>query len=431
MQNTTTDIADKSNHRKVMLTLLVAVLGYFVDVYDLAIFAIVRIKSLQSFGLEGEALLNTGAFLLNMQLIGMAIGGLLWGVLGDKKGRLKIMYSSILLYSLATLANAFVTDINQYAICRFIAGIGLAGEIGVSFTLAGEMISKHKRGIVMAGIAALGVLGSVTAGIIGENFSWETTFIVGGVMGFALLLLRSSIAESSMFEKTAQRSDVKKGDIRLILLSPSRLIRYMACLTIGLTTWFPNLILLFSPEIGEALGIPGISVAYAAIFSIVGLAVGDIFTSLVSYYFCNRKKVLITFLCLASIFTFYILEAGIKSSNTFYLLSAVIGFFSGYWALLLATTAEQFGTNLRATVSTSIPNFVRGLGAVIIIAFQILKNQFGIVAGTEILGISLFVFGLVAIYFLKETYGTDLNFVETDEGEALITEPETVVEEQA
>src|SRR5918994_2783616 len=209
--------------RAVNLSILVAALGYFVDIYDLILFSIVRVKSLISIGVPKEDLLQTGALLLNMQMGGMLLGGLLWGILGDRRGRLSVLFGSIFLYSAANIANAFVDSVGAYAVLRLIAGIGLAGELGAGITLVSEVMSRESRGYGTTIVAAVGITGAVVAALVGDFFDWRTAYIVGGIMGIALLVLRIGVYESGMFEQV-KASSVSRGSYFKLFSSRERAV---------------------------------------------------------------------------------------------------------------------------------------------------------------------------------------------------------------
>ncbi len=400
--------------KKMIFAVIVAALGYFVDVYDLIVFSVVRIQSLKDLGLQGEALTDTGVMILNIQMAGMLLGGIFWGVLGDKKGRLTILFGSIFLYSVANIANAFATSVEQYAVCRFLAGIGLAGEIGAGITLVAELLPKEKRGIGTAIVAAVGVAGGMTAALVGDFFAWKTAYLVGGGMGLALLALRVTVAESGMFNSVAQKNLVKRGDLRLLLCTRSCLGRFMRCTLVGLPLWFiVGLIISLAPEIGRELGIVGeTTAAMAVLYFYGGLVIGDFGSGLLSQFLGSRRKAL-GFCILGSLLgVLLILNLPAVTAETFYWLCAVTGIFSGYWAMFLTTTAEHFGTDLRATVTTSAPNLVRGGAILLTSAFAAMKGIFGIIPSLEI--IALFTFGaaLLSVYLMRETFGIDLDYVE-------------------
>ncbi|NCW12433.1 MAG: MFS transporter, partial [Chitinophagia bacterium] len=183
------------------LPVFVAALGYFVDVYDLLLFTIVRQPSVLSIGSTMETIIVDSAHIINWQMSGLLIGGILWGVLGDKKGRLKVLFGSILLYSLANILTSFVQNVDQYAYCRFIGGIGLAGELGAGITLVSEMLPNNKRGIGTSMVAGIGLFGAVFAYFTFKfTNDWRLCYQIGGVLGFFLLILRVRVAESFMFE---------------------------------------------------------------------------------------------------------------------------------------------------------------------------------------------------------------------------------------
>jgi putative MFS transporter len=392
---------------------VVAALGYFVDIYDLVLFSIVRIESLTSLGVTGPELLTKGVLLLNVQMIGMLIGGIFWGVLGDKKGRLSVLFGSILLYSVANIANAFVHSVNSYAMWRFIAGIGLAGELGAGITLVAETLSKEKRGYATMWIATVGVSGAVFAGIIAEFFSWRTNFLIGGVLGLLLLALRVSVVESGLFEKVSSQKG-SRGNFFSLFTTMSRFWRYLICILIGVPLWYVvGILITFSPEISQALGVVGsVSAGKAVLFCYLGLVFGDFASGWLSQIWKSRKRAVFVFLTLTlAVIMCNFLATGITAS-AYYALCAALGFSSGYWAVFVTVGAEQFGTNLRATVAITVPNFVRGSVVPLTLLFQRFKPMLGIVHSAAVLGIGCIIIAFVSLFFLKETYGKDMDFVE-------------------
>lgn len=403
--------------RALRMAILVAALGYFVDVFDLVLFSIFRVESLRAIGVPDEHLLDQGVYLLNCQMLGLLAGGVLWGVWGDKRGRLEVLFGSILLYSLANIANAFVTNVPQYALLRLLAGIGLAGEIGAGITLVSELMPREKRGYGTTIVASVGVSGALGAALVAEMFTWRTAYLIGGVMGLALLALRVSVAESRLFNCCKAAPGVRKGDLRLLLGSWSRLRRYAACILIGSPIWFVvGILVTFSPEIGAALDIEEpLKVGRAVMFYTVGITIGDVASGLLSQYFRSRRAVLGGFLAGAVVLSFQLLTSRGTSAESYYLTLLPLGFCIGYWAVLITTAAEQFGTNLRATVATTVPNFVRGTTVLMTLAFNGLKPVAGVAASAEIVGIFVFAFAAVSVWSLRETFGVDLDFYETPE----------------
>ena len=361
------------------LPVIVAALGYFVDIYDLVLFSIVRIPSLKSLGLAGQELIDQGVFLLNMQMIGMLIGGVIWGVLGDRKGRLKIMFGSIFLYSLANLANSMVTSIEAYAALRFLAGVGLAGELGAGITLVSEVLHKSIRGYGTMIVATVGVSGAILANIVAKGFDWRTAFVIGGVLGLLLLILRVTVAESGMF-KGMEASAVSRGNFLSLFTSRDRFSRFLHSILIGLPSWFVvGVLVTFSPEFARVLQVQGqISAGNAVMYCYMGLVAGDLASGLLSQLLKSRKKVILLFLLLTvGAVAAYFGASGV-SASTFYLICGLLGFSIGYWAIFVTVAAEQFGTNLRATVATAVPNFVRGMTVPITMLFQLARKQMGI-----------------------------------------------------
>lgn len=392
---------------------IVAALGYFVDIYDLLLFGIVRVASLKDIGVPESELLEKGVLLINSQMIGMLLGGLLWGILGDKKGRISVLFGSIFLYSIANILNAFVTSVEQYALLRFIAGIGLAGELGAAITLVSETLTKEKRGYGTTIVASVGILGAVVAALIGDFFNWKIAYIIGGVMGLALLFLRISMTESGLFHETTN-SNCKKGDIKMLFYPFERFVRYSQCILIGLPVWFVvGILMTFSPELSKELNVQDtISAGSAIMWGYIGLALGDLASGILSQYFKTRRFVVLGFLLLTGTLTLvYTLSSGLSGAE-FYGLCTALGFSVGYWAVFVTIAAEQFGTNLRSTVTTSVPNFVRGGVVPITLSFQALTPYFGLHLSALLVGSVVIFIALSALHFMKETYGKDLDYLE-------------------
>jgi MFS family permease len=394
-------------------TVLVSALGYFVDIYDLILFGIVRIQSLTDLGFQGEDLIKNGVFLLNMQMAGMLLGGIFWGIYGDKKGRLSVLFGSIFLYSAANIANAFVTSIDAYALLRLLAGIGLAGELGAAVTLISEILPKELRGYGTAIVATIGVSGAIAAAIIGELFPWQTAYIIGGVLGIIILIMRIKMFESGMY-KSIQSSNVSKGNFFKLFTSKERFLKYLNCILIGLPIWFVvGVLITFSPEFGKVLGAEGnISAGKAIMFTYIGLIFGDFASGFFSQAIKSRKKIIMLFLLLSLIFIMVYIFSRNFSLTYFYGLCIAIGFAIGYWAVFVTIASEQFGTNIRSTVTTTVPNFIRGSVIPITISFEFLRSSVGMINAAFIVGIISVAIAFFSLYHLKETYGKDLNFIE-------------------
>lgn len=405
--------------QKIKFAVLVAALGYFVDIYDMVLFSIVRVESLKALGIAGDLLLPAGVFLLNMQLSGMLLGGIIWGICGDKLGRIQVLFGSILLYSLANLANAFVGSVEQYAVLRFIAGIGLAGEIGAGITLVSELMPKETRGFGTTIVATVGVSGAVVAALVGDLFPWRISYIIGGVLGCLLLALRISVSESGLFNSLRQQQDLARGDLRLLFKSKERVLRYLNCILIGLPPWFlVGILVSFSPEISAALGTSDtVKVSSAVLYSYAGFTLGDLASGLLSQLVGSRKKVIFAFALLTSVSAMLLLLANGITSSGYCLLLLACGFFGGYWAVFISAAAEQFGTNLRATVTTTVPNFVRGTTVLMTLLFSYLKSHFGVLGSAQIVCVIAGSISLLALKQTRETFGRDLDFLELDRNE--------------
>jgi len=404
----------KASKSALTAAILVASLGYFVDIYDLLLFSIVRIPSLKSLGLTGAQLTDTGIMLLNVQMVGMLIGGVLWGMLGDKKGRLSVLFGSIFLYSMANIANGFVHSIESYAVWRFIAGLGLAGELGAGITLVAELMPKEKRGYATTIVASVGVSGAVVAYFIAQAFDWRTSFFIGGGLGLLLLLLRIGVAESGMFSESKDASN--RGDFFALFKNKVQFVKYLRCILIGVPLWFVvGVLITLSPEFGKVLRVQGeVSAGAAVAWCYGGIVIGDIAGGLLSQWLKSRIKVVYIYLSLsvlgvAAYFTMYDL-----SLPHFYWLCGGIGLTVGYWVIFMTIATEQFGTNIRATVTTTVPNFVRGAVVPISLLFQFLKGVYGgniIYAGSTV-AIMCLVLAFAALGSMKETFSKDLDYIE-------------------
>lgn len=394
---------------------VVAALGYFVDIYDLVLFSIVRVPSLTDLGLAGAGLTNDGLLLLNMQMGGMLLGGILWGILGDKRGRLTVLFGSILLYSLANIANGFVQTVPQYAAMRLIAGIGLAGELGAGITLVSEVLPREKRGYGTMIVASVGVSGAMLAYWVGERFGWRNAYFIGGGLGLTLLLLRVGVAESGMFARVADERTVRRGDFLSLFTSRARLGRYVRCILMGVPLWFVvGILITLAPEFGKALGIKGeVSAGQGIFWCYFGLVFGDVLTGWLSQRWRSRNRVMLTFLGLtAVVVTYYLTGLRGASATVFHAVCFVLGLASGYWAVFVTIAAEQFGTNLRATVATTVPNFVRGSVVVLTLSFKALAPGLGALGAAGVLAAVTIVVAAWAVATLRESYGRDLDFLE-------------------
>src|SRR5678810_836288 len=214
------------------IPVLVAALGYLVDMYDLFLFSIVRVPSLRSLNLPPEKITQDGIMLLNLQMAGLLIGGIFWGILGDKKGRLSVLFGSILIYSLANIGNGFVTTVGAYAVLRFVAGFGLAGELGAGITLVTEILPAKIRGYGATLVATLGVLGALLAYVVSYLFDWRASYIIGGCLGLMLMIARIRVFESGIFLKLKE-ANIKRGDVRMLFNTKTRFIKYMSSIVIG------------------------------------------------------------------------------------------------------------------------------------------------------------------------------------------------------
>ncbi len=407
----------KKQYGILSIPVIVAALGYFVDIYDLLLFSITRVGSLRSMGLSEAEVLTQGESIIMWQMFGLLIGGIIWGIMGDKKGRLSVLFGSIILYSLANIANGFVQTPEQFKMVRFIAGLGLAGELGAGITLVSELIAKEKRGIATSFVAGLGLTGAVVAFFMKENFDWRTCYFIGGGLGLALLILRVTVFESGMFHEI-KKMDVQRGNFFMLFNNRRRLKTYVFSILIGLPTWFViGVLVSFSDKFGKEFGItekidPGKAIMYAY----AAISIGDILIGFISQWLKSRKKALYLFYFITAFFMvlFFTVQWN-GSAAKMYWICAGLGFGTGFWAIFVTMGAEQFGTNLRATAATTIPNMVRGMLAIFIMPlFKWLRDIDGVgyVNGGIYAAIIIMTITIFAAIMTKETFNKDLNFVE-------------------
>jgi putative MFS transporter len=399
--------------RNVILAIVASALGFFVDLYDIIIVAVVREKSLLAMGMESHELLSKGVLLLNVQMAGMLLGGFLWGILADRKGRLSVLFGSIVLYSTATFLNAYITDYNSYLVLRFLAGLGLAGELGAGITLVSEQMPQKWRGLGPSIIGSCGMLGAVAGAYIGGRYSWEFTYQLGGAMGFALLILRIGVLESGMFESLKQK-DVTRGNLKLLFLIPKNRSKYIAIILMGFPGWFINgVVMTFTPEIAQAMGmedIPSVSVVFTLFF--IGFTLGDISCGLLSQWLQSRKKAIQYYLTGFTVLLVIYFTFGRTSIQLYYTLFLLMGISVGYTIVLLTLAAEQFGTNIRGTVTTSALNLIRATVIPQATLFGILTVTFGAAWAAAIVGIMALILAFWSLQRLEETFHKDINFVE-------------------
>ena len=403
---------NQKNQSLFQLAVIISALGFFVDVYDLLLFAIIRKPSLLDLGLSPAELFTKGETIISIQMIGLLVGGIIWGIVGDKKGRLKVLFGSILVYSIANILNGMVTNINQYMILRFIAGVGLAGELGAGVTLVMELLPKEKRGVAAAMIASFGILGAVTAFFMKELFDWRMCYYIGGGLGLILLALRVSVKESQLFSEQ-KTSSAQRGNFLMFFTNKDRFIRYLRCILIGLPAWYIiGVLITFADKFGIELGIPNIDPGKAVMVLYLAIAFGDLSVGLLSHKLKSRKKSLFTFYGITIFFlVWFFLQSG--NETIFYLICAGLGYGTGFSVVYITMSAEQFGTNLRATAAISIPNMVRGSLPLIILLFQASRNFFhNYLTGAWVTGAVLFAIAIVCANRMEETYGKELDFIE-------------------
>jgi MFS family permease len=396
---------------------IIASLGYFVDIYDLLLFGIVRIPSLNDLGLDVD---KVGTMIINYQMTGLLLGGIIWGIYGDKKGRLSVLFGSIIVYSLANIACGFLPQLNfgdkatTYALLRFIAGIGLAGELGAGITLVSETIPKELRAIGTSIVAGFGLLGAVVAQLTVEMAgSWTIAYFIGGGLGLMLLVLRISVAESGIYKEIEKDDSIKKGNFLSFFTNKIRLIKYLKCIAIGLPTWYCIGILAmmanqFAPEMGITSIVPGKAIMWAYI----GISIGDFASGFLSHLLHSRKKAILYMMLFTIVGVVLLLFSGQKSENMYYFYCTWLGLGTGYWAMFVTVAAEQFGTNVRSTATTTVPNMVRGLLPVMLVGFDFFKLSNSVILSATFIGIIAFGLGIYATVTISETHNNEMDFVE-------------------
>ena len=395
------------------IAVIVAALGYFVDIYDLLLFNIVRVPSLSSLGLSEEQVNKGGEFIISIQMIGLLIGGIIWGIMGDKKGRLSVLFGSIILYSIANIFNGFVHTVDQYALVRFFAGVGLAGELGAGITLVAELVHKDRRGISTSLVAGIGLTGAVLAYFISREFDWRICYFIGGGLGLCLLVLRISVFESGMYNQVKEMK-VVRGNFAMFFNNRKRFKKYLFSIFIGLPTWYViGILIAFSDKFGKEFGItekinPGKATMYAYIF----ISIADVLIGFVSQWLKSRKKALFIFYAITILMLVLYFTQGNSGASAMYLIIAGLGFGTGFWAIFVTMAAEQFGTNLRALAATTAPNMVRGSLPLCILLFNFLQKHFSYVTSGWMTGIVIMTLSLLAVALSEETFGKDLNYIE-------------------
>ncbi len=404
------------------LAVIVGALGYFVDVYDLLLFSIIRVPSLKSLGLSPEDVDKQGLYIINLQMIGLLVGGIVWGILGDKKGRLKVLFASIILYSLGSIANGFVHTVGQYAVVRFVTGLGLAGELGAGITLVSELMPKERRGLATSLVAGIGLSGAVFAYFIKVQFGasaegWRTCYFIGGGLGFFLLLLRVGLLESGMY-KNIEQSNVRKGDFLMLFTSGQRLKKYLTAILIALPNWYViGILITFSNKFAKQMNVQGVvDPGKAIMFAYAAIAVGDVLIGFISQGLKSRKLSLLIFHIITIIGVVWYFHLQGADVSTLYWVCIVLGFGTGFWAMFVTMAAEQFGTNIRATVATTVPNMARGslnLVSLLFVSLQgYLAPEHAYLQSGWITGIIVFVIAFIALAMTKETFGKDLDYIE-------------------
>lgn len=394
------------------IVVIVAALGYFVDIYDLTLFGIVRVPSLKAIGIPDDQIKDAGVFLLNMQMLGMLIGGIVWGILGDVKGRLSTLFLTILLYSVANIANGFVQNLDQYAWLRLIAGFGLAGELGVGITLVSEVMTKETRAWGTSIVSAIGIAGAVLAFFVAE-WGWKQAYWIGGTLGLLLLGLRVYVVESGMFDKVKE-SSAKRGNFLSLFTNFRRFVKYISCILVGVPVWYVvGILIFFSKEFALALNITGpINTGKSIMFHYTGAAIGSIITGFLSQKLKSRRKALVIAIVFLGAFCAWYFTSSGSSPSVFYFITFALGIAMGYWAVFITVASEQFGTNIRSTVTTTVPNFVRGTTVLLTIWWTSMSAGMGILHSAIVIAVVVIPLAIASTFLLEESHGKDLDYIE-------------------
>lgn len=414
-------IMKKSSNNFPVFLLLVTSLGYFVDAFDLVVFSAVRNTSVVALKLaETPAeIKNVGLTLENWQALGLLIGGVFWGVFGDRLGRLKVLFGSIAVYSAANLLNGLLTPgahtLTFYSMLRFFSGLGLAGELGAAITLVSEAMKAEKRGLGTMIIAGFGLLGCALAAFLSAftDISWQALFIAGGISGFVLLLLRIRVIESDLYLNQPETS-VARGEFLSLFTNFKRFKKFVRCIGLGLPVYFVvGLPIKFATNFGAAFNISGTSVPIAIMMCYLFLALGDFVCNYLSQVMKSRKKPFYIFNALnlfaVLLFVYYPPQ---NAWQYHYIYCPILGFSVGYWALTVTIAAESFGTNLRATVTTSVPNFIRSAFIPIALCFTFFESRLGTVHSAMTVGLVCTSLSILSAFLMKETFGVNLNYQE-------------------
>ena len=403
------------------LPVIVAALGYFVDIYDLLLFGIVRVPSLQSLHLDPDLV---GTTIMNYQMIGLLLGGIFWGVMGDKRGRLSVLFGSILVYSLANIACGYLVEIpidnkaQLYAWLRFIAGLGLAGELGAGITLVAESLPKELRAIGTSIVAGFGLMGAVVAHFTVElagpaDTGWSVAYLIGGGMGLGLLLLRVGVLESGIYSHIKHESSISKGDFFQLFKTKKSTVKYLKCIAIGLPTWYCiGILAVMGNQFAPVFGISNFKPGEAIMWAYLGISIGDFASGFISQALHSRKKAILYMLAFTLVGVVLLLSGAATTEYSYYFFCAWLGLGTGYWAMFVTVAAEQFGTNIRSTVTSTVPNMVRGLLAVMLIGFDYFKADYGVIVSVIIIGIIAFGLSIYSTFTISETHQKDLDFVE-------------------
>lgn len=412
----------KHKEQSIALLILVASLGYFVDAYDLIIASVVRSSAIVELGLAqvGTPEHTKYAQLFEyVQSAGILLGGIIFGVYSDKKGRKKALYYSIAIYSIANILNGLLSASvpfvgTVYCILRFICGFALAAELSIGIVMISETMKAKHRGYGTMIVVSFGILGAVLAAVLFEfiGIHWQTLYLIGGIAGVLLLIFRFSVKETNPF-LDLENQESERGSWVMIFKNRRLLKILFNAILLGFPIYFfISIPIKFATDYGKELGLT-IKGTIPIIVFYIAMSVSDIIANYLCQLFENRKKVLYFYLGLCTISVFLLhFYPPTTPEQYFYLFSPLMGFASGYWALLITFTNEQIGTNIRSTYTTAVPNVVRSLFIPIQLLLTVLQPTFGTSTSVFYIGVLAVILALLGLYSLKETWGKNLKFID-------------------
>jgi MFS transporter, putative metabolite:H+ symporter len=381
--------------------------GYFIDIFDLVLFSTLRISSFEELKITDPTYWTVVFF--NLQMTGILVGGIFWGKMADIKGRSWSFMGTILVFSIANIINGLTSSLTVYGICRFIAGFGLAGEMGSGIALICEKVPDEKRSLYLGFVSSLGCIGAVLSGWLGDIVYWRYLFIGSGFAGILLTLLRKNLLEPDLFRKTATLN-IPRGQWKTLFQSPPDLIRFILLIFLGIPMWYIiGILWSFSTEMTSTIGLNIFTSGQAILWGYVGVWMGDMLMPFVSQFLKSRIFTIQICLIMMLLGVIYLFQFQPHSLLSFQLTHIFLGFTIGYWAVYATLCGESFGTNIRALTSTSLPSLIRFSSIPMMIIYQYGRdeNELNIALG---MGLTVLCISMITTYFIKDTFQKDIDF---------------------